>query len=300
MSASAYNVAAVVLNWNSYHDTVECLNDLLNQSCPGLKILIVDNGSSDGSCKRLQQEFNDIRLLRNDKNRGFTGGMNRGIDYALSDGFEFVLLVNNDVRFPNPNTVAELVKRYKSEPSLGALSPMTVSETNSVDTDDINFYTPRNGRTGYFRFSSEVSNPDLSYGSDYSCILFSRKVLASVGSFDEQYFLYFEDIEHGARIENEGYHLATDETIVVEHKSHASSSSPIGPLPSYYDTRNRLLFIYEYNSLWEYLYLIPLYLWWFCTRFLYRLYRKNIAGALGMVEGVADAIRGNTGKGPYP
>lgn len=300
MSDNAHHVAAVVLNWNNYDDTAECLHGLLNQSYHGLEPLVVDNGSTDGSYERLQQEIDGVRILRNDENRGFTGGMNRGIDYALSEEFEYVLLVNNDVRFPDPDIVQRLIEKYRSESLVGALSPMTTTEVETTNSDSDCPFIPRNGRTGYSQFDSEVSDPDLSYGCDYSCVLFSRKLLELVGSFDDRYFLYFEDIEHGTRIKNQGHHLATDRTVTVKHESHGSSSSPIGPVPSYYDARNRLLFMDQYNSRWEYSYLIPLYAWWFCTRLAYRLYRQNTAGAIAMVRGIADAIRRQTGKGPYP
>jgi len=300
MSTDSPLVVAVVLNWNSYDDSAECLRGLRNQSFETMDVVLVDNGSTDGSAEKLQQEFEEVDMICNDRNLGFTGGMNTGIQEALSRDPEFVLLANNDIRLSGSDVVTRLVEKYRATPSLGALSPSFSSSSASssfIWSSPSNF---RNGRNSQRQFVREISDSDLSYGCHYGFVLFSQEILECVGVFDEKYFLYFEDIEHGARIEDRGYHLATYDTLSVEHKSHGSSSSPIGPVPSYYQARNRLLFMKEYNSLSEYMYLIPLYVWWFITRLSYRLYQGNTAGAVAMFRGFTDVVHGKTGKGPYP
>ena len=89
-------VTAVVLNWNNEHDTKACVDSLLAQDCPALKILIVDNGSPDGSGPRLHARYPNAEYLQTGRNLGYCGGNNRGIKQAVDTGADYVLVINND------------------------------------------------------------------------------------------------------------------------------------------------------------------------------------------------------------
>src|ERR1041385_3953387 len=94
---SAPLVYVVILNWNKYHDTSECLSSLAEASYPNLKTIVVDNGSADGSGKSLAADFPDVRFIFNDQNLGFSRACNIGMRAALEDQeCRYVLLLNND------------------------------------------------------------------------------------------------------------------------------------------------------------------------------------------------------------
>ena len=106
MSLSEPRVSIVILNWNSYEVTLDCLLSLRKMDYRNFEVVLVDNGSIDGSPAKLLQSVPEIRLIRNETNLGFAGGCNVGMRDALRRGTDYVLLLNNDTivaaRFPEP------------------------------------------------------------------------------------------------------------------------------------------------------------------------------------------------------
>ena len=89
-------VFIIILNWNGYQDTVECLQSVRRLTYPSCKVIVVDNGSSDGSAAKLKEEFKEVFYIENKENLGFATGNNVGISYALENGADYILLLNND------------------------------------------------------------------------------------------------------------------------------------------------------------------------------------------------------------
>jgi GT2 family glycosyltransferase len=115
-------VSIVSLNLNGYRDTRDCLESLQQVQYPNFDVIVVDNGSSDDSSARLQEEFPEAKLLRSQENLGFSGGNNLGIEHALDNGADYVLLLNNDT-VVDPNFLSYLVQVGESEPRIGILGP---------------------------------------------------------------------------------------------------------------------------------------------------------------------------------
>ncbi len=90
------DVTCILLNWNGWRDTVECLKALKECRYRNLTIIVVDNGSTNDSVARIRAAHPDVLLLESGKNLGFAGGNNIGIRYALAQGAEYVWLLNND------------------------------------------------------------------------------------------------------------------------------------------------------------------------------------------------------------
>ena len=90
------SVAIILVNWNSYDFSVNCINSLNKCNYTNFKIILVDNGSKDSSIDKLSLQFKDIHFIKNKSNLGFTGANNIGISKALKDNFDYVMLLNND------------------------------------------------------------------------------------------------------------------------------------------------------------------------------------------------------------
>ena len=90
-------IAVILINWNSYDLTRDTLNSLQKVSYKDLDVIVVDNGSSDGSGDRLEAEFSDAIILKSETNSGFTGGNNIGFQFAMEQGYTYALMLNNDV-----------------------------------------------------------------------------------------------------------------------------------------------------------------------------------------------------------
>ena len=91
------SIVTILINWNAFKDTEECIQSLLKADYPANSIVIVDNASTDDSLARLKEEFGSrVHFIENKKNLGFTGANNKGFGYALKNGFDYVFVLNND------------------------------------------------------------------------------------------------------------------------------------------------------------------------------------------------------------
>ncbi len=112
----------VILNWNTYEMTRECVQSLSAMTGDSFEILIVDNGSHDGSLENLRHAFPQLTIIANGRNLGFAAGANVGMKRALDQGADYVLLVNNDT-VVQPDLLAELLAEAKRTPQAGMISP---------------------------------------------------------------------------------------------------------------------------------------------------------------------------------
>ena len=119
---SSVSVCVVVLTWNGKADTLECLRSLARVAEPEIKVILVDNGSSDGTAEAAGQEFPRIELIETGENLGYTGGNNVGIRRALDLGAEYVLILNNDTVVA-PESVRDLLAVASRSERIGFVSP---------------------------------------------------------------------------------------------------------------------------------------------------------------------------------
>ena len=117
-SNSDPGVCCVIVNWNVWRDTLDCLASLLEQDYGNLQILVVDNGSTDDSVERIRSSFPEARLIETGKNVGFPSGCNVGLRAAFAGNAELVLVLNNDTVCP-PDTLRKLIRRAVASPEAG-------------------------------------------------------------------------------------------------------------------------------------------------------------------------------------
>lgn len=261
-------VAIVILNWNGKKDTMECLKSLrkLHAKNYELKIIVVDNGSTDGSVADFKKVtgFDNFKILENKENTGFAAGNNTGIKQALLDNADYIVLLNNDtvVKEDLIDKFLEAADRHKTA---GILTPKiyfypgfeyhkdryTKSERGRVIwyaggvIDWNNVYGSNYGvdDTDIGQYSKELEY-DFATGA---CMFVKREVFEKVGLFDERYYLYLEDTEFSQRAKRSGFKIMFVPEAVLWHK--VSQSSAIGgQLNDYFITRNRLLFGISYAS----------------------------------------------------
>ena len=112
------SVAIIIVNWNSYSFTFDCITSLKKCNYPNFKIILVDNGSTDFSIEKLSKDFKEIDIIKNKSNLGFTGGNNIAISRALKENFDYVMLLNNDTkvnsRSKNRNTRTDFTHLFIS------------------------------------------------------------------------------------------------------------------------------------------------------------------------------------------
>ncbi|MFC6765370.1 glycosyltransferase family 2 protein [Natrinema soli] len=300
-------VYGIVLNWNGYEDTVSCLDSLRQMKYDNFRIVVVDNGSEDGSGSRLDNEYQNVDVLFNRENRGFAGGMNTGIRFAIDSGADYVWVLNNDTVVPSDsNPVSHLIAPLMERPDIGITSPVILKhDTNLVWfwKAEVNSYTLNAKHVNQWEELDDFSKKTKEVMTGYiplCAAMIDVDVINDVGLLNEQYFLYYEDVDFSMRVKKHGYELLTRTDTEVEHKVSQSTGSNLDPLNSYYAARNRILFRREIDGTNSKIYFIISYLIWLVLLTGHRIIHRKGEGLLALLRGTWDGIRSRTGKGPYP
>jgi hypothetical protein len=215
-------VACVVLNWNRWVDTIQCLNALKECIYPQLSLIIVDNGSTDDSVARIRSAHPDVLVLESGTNLGFAGGNNIGIRYALMHGADYVWLLNNDTK-PASDAVSALVAKALSDERLGAVASICYfadapSVVQAWAGSRVNLWI------GYGRLCTEPHDDDWLHSLNGTSMLIARTALRDVGLLDEGFFLYWEDTDFSLRLRKKGWRIAAAPESRVLHKVSASTA----------------------------------------------------------------------------
>lgn len=243
------SVAIIILNWNGYEHSRNCLDSLAKLTYTNYQILLVDNASEDNSGARLKEEFPGVILLQNEKNVGFTGGNEVGIKYALKEGFEYVLLLNNDT-LVEPSFLSYLVSMAKANPKMGIVQPLILLlEDTSKIWSAGGGYLPMLGSAYTIQDQKKY---DPAYVKDQSidwatgcCMLIPSPVIQEVGSLEVSYFAYFEDVDWSLRIRKAGYQVYLCAKSIIYHEGNGSTKKnhdegTLSPSVFYLYCRNQL------------------------------------------------------------
>lgn len=261
-------VAVVTVNYNTEKDTKNLLTSLkrIEKGNFQLQIIIVDNGSRTQFRLDPGEKKENITLLRSEENMGFAGGYNIGIRTALSQGADYILIINNDTKVYS-DMLKNLMKTLEGDSKIGAVIPKIYfakghefhkdrykpNELGKVIwyaggfTDWENIGSVHRGVDEVDRGQFDKIEPvEFATGC---CILFKRETLEKVGLFDERYFLYFEDADLSERIKRVGFSIYYVPTAMLIHVNAASSGGPGNKLHDYFLTRNQMLFGFTYAPL---------------------------------------------------
>lgn len=242
---AAPSVHVVVLNWNGLADTIACLESCRRITYANLRLLVVDNGSTDGSEAALRARFPDVELLQTGANLGFAGGNDVGIRHALARGADWVLLLNNDTVVA-PDFVDGLVDTARTDPRIGMLS----SKIYYFDPSDVLWYAgaSMNPWLGYGRHRGEGQRDRGQFDAvedtarPTGCsLLVSRAVCERVGLLAEEYFCYCEDLDWGLRTRSAGFRVVYAPASRVWHKVSRATGGARSGVSLYYYVRNLLL-----------------------------------------------------------
>lgn len=285
------SVAIVLVNYNCYNDTLECVESLLKISYSNYTIFLVDNASTEEN-KISDNVFlkEHTRLIESDVNLGFSGGNNIAIKKALDEKFDYILLLNNDTTV-EPCFLSALVSAAENDRQIG------------IVTGKIYYYYQRdtiwsaggtyNKATGFtVQFSgadSEEFNTEKEITFATGCLmLIPSRVMAQVGLLDETYFLYSEDTDYCQRVLLAGYKMLYTPKSVIYHKVSASTGNR-SPMQQRYMMRNNLYMIKKYGTKRFRAYVKTT---WQMFKHIVRK-RRNIKPT---IQGYADFIRGKSGK----
>lgn len=272
------NVAVVIPNWNGKDFIGVCLRSLEEQSVPA-QIIVVDNGSSDGSVEYITKQFPKITLVSLPKNTGFTGGVNTGIKRAMADGSKYVALFNSDAQAAK-TWLEELFDAAEKHPKAGIITGKFLrSDKKHIDstgdllsTHALPFPRGRNERD-----SGQYDKGEYIFGATGGASLYRTKMLREIGLFDEDFFAYYEDADISFRAQSAGWKVYYQPKAIAFHKV-GGTSSKLGSFARYHSVKNiQLLYLRNMPGLlfWKYLPFFILQL----ARMLVGTLRDNVIGA---------------------
>ena len=243
-------VYIIVLSWNGKDDTLECLKSLQKVTYLNFKILVVDNASSDGTVRAIEENFPEVETLVNQTNLRFAGGNNVGIRYALEQGAEYILLLNNDT-VVDPEFLSHMVRTAQSEFSVGMVGAKIYYHS------DRHRLWYAGGKIEWWKgWVSHVGIREVDAGQydtarevDYitgCCLLAKRDVIEKVGMLDESYYIYGEDADWCVRALRAGYKLFYVPSSVVWHKLSVSSGGHLSWFKNWNKLKSQLRLMARY------------------------------------------------------
>ena len=255
-------IAIIIINWNTYQLTYNCLKSLELCTYKNKTIFFVDNDSNDGSGDKIALEFPEINCINNQKNEGFTGANNKALKVILKQNFDYVLLLNNDTEV-KPDFLSLMQASMDSDNNLAATQPLI------LDFPDKNTIWNAGGSFNTFfglsktRYKGMIYKPNLKIETltewiSGCCILVKIAVIKEVGLLDNRFFAYFEDVDWSIRMTNLGYKLGVVPKSIIYHHSSGSTKrnnttneGNLSPYAHYLNVRNHIYLIKKHNFLFN-------------------------------------------------
>lgn len=250
-------VSVIIPNYNGKHYLKDCLDAIAAQTCQNMDVIVVDNGSEDGSCAYLREEYPWVRVIALPENTGFCHAVNVGIGASDSP---YVLLLNNDTE-ADPRFVEEMTAGMQRHGRAFSCAARMIQFHDRGRLDDAGNYYSALG----WAFSRGKGKPAEAYGAEgrifAACggaAIYRREALEETGLFDEEHFAYLEDIDIGYRARIYGYENWYLPGARVYHVGSGTSGSRYNLFKIRYSSRNNVYMIYKNMPLFQLLLNLPL------------------------------------------
>lgn len=279
-------VSVVILNWNGRRYLDDCLTSLEAQNYPGFEVILVDNGSTDGSVEWVAGRFPQVQVIRNETNVGFAAGNNQAIRASQA---EFVVTLNNDTRV-EPGWLAALVAAAEEDPAVGMCAskmlfagrPGIINSTG-INLDPVGIAWDRRG--GELDDGQETEPTEV-FGPCAGAALYRRAMLDQIGLFDERFFAYMGDVDLAWRARLAGWCCLYVPRARVYHV-HSATAREGSPFKNRLLGRNKIWTIAKNYPTARLALYLPLIMLYDLAAVLYALaVRRDISSLQGRLQGL--------------
>lgn len=281
-------IATVVIpNLNGMKYLKDCLDSLMEQSRQDFSILIIDNGSEDGSADYVEARYPEVEVVRFAKNEGFCRAVNEGILRAATP---YVVLLNNDT-ICEPFFIEELVRVMERDPKCFSCASCMVQMQDADRIDNAGDYYCALGwafALGKGKPASHYKKERKIFSACAGAAIYRRKVFDEIGLFDEAHFAYLEDIDVAWRARIAGYCNRYAPSAVVHHMGSATSGSVYNEFKIRHSSRNSIYLVYKNMPLLQIVINLPFLIPGFLIKMIFfarKGYWKEYVAGLG--KGVA-------------
>ena len=274
------NYLIILLNYNNWQDTVECIQSLQKSEVKGANILVIENCSTDNSIEKLKSETPEVKIIIAEKNLGFTGGNNVGIKYAFENKYDYAIALNNDTIVESPDSIRKLIEEMDNNPDI------------SLSTGRIFYYPEKekiwydgggviNWRGAAFHYNfrkdkNTVLLNDKNRQTDFisGCYMCIRlRDIPVLGYMDENLFIYLDDLEYSVRAAKKNLKLYYVPQSVIYHKERGRGK--------HYSIRNRRIVINLYFGIitkvyFELVLIFKRILWLFTNKKYYKILNQAV------------------------
>jgi len=230
-------VSILIVNWNGKKHLKEALGSIKRITHKNYEVIIVDQGSNDGSVSYIKKRHPYVKLVEIKENLGFAGGNNVGVKYARG---KYILFLNNDTKL-EPDFLTYLVGAI-AEKGVGVVQPKILFYDGAEIQSTGSFLT-KSGflfHRGYGAPRDSYNEPDYIFSANGSSMLVRRALIERIGLFDEDFFAYFEESDFCWRAWNAGYKVKYEPRAVVYHKGGQTSKALANDFVQFHSFKNRL------------------------------------------------------------
>lgn len=281
------DVTVVIPNYNGAGRLKNCLDALLKQTLKELKLLVVDNGSTDGSLALLKESYGQVRVLSLDRNYGFCVAVNRGIQASDTP---YVILLNNDTQ-PEPEFARALLEGIRASEHIFSCQAKMLDYNKRHLVDDAgDFYCALGWAfaRGKGREEARYNKRERIFASCAGAAIYRRELFEKIGYFDEKHFAYLEDMDIGYRANIYGYTNYFEPGARVYHMGSATTGSLHNEFKVRLSARNSLYVAYKNMPLWQLLLNGPLLLLGILVKFVF--FSKKHLGK-EFLKGISEGFR---------
>ena len=296
-------VAVILLNWNSFDHSSNCIQSLQLCDYPNFEIIIIDNGSIDGSGNLLKAKFPEIILIASPTNEGFAAGNNRGFSYAIENQFTYAMMLNNDV-FVEPDFISKLIQYMETHPDTGAIQPkIFFNHDRKKIWNGGAYFLSWLGWTyskSYMRRAGVLQSQFQQVDWITGCAFLTKtSILKEVGLLKEAFFIYYEDVDLSFRIRSKGYELIYHPDSIIYHIAGSSNKAKVkgkegfsSPFVHYLNSRNHIWFLKMWTKWYQWpSTLVILFLYYLSIMF-YFAFRWRINKLKSLLRGILDGMKG--------
>ena len=252
-------VYSIILNNNRREDTLQCLASLSRNTYPNHKMIVLDNQSTDDSVTVIQSVYPEVQIIRLEKNLGYAGNNNIGIEIAMKQGADWIFVLNDDTIL-DENCLAKLVEVGESDPKIGILGPLVYHHSEPTVIQSAG------GMLGKYWQSIHLGKDEPDQGQfdlphpvewiSGCAILGRREAIERAGMLDSSFFLYWEETEWCVRVARAGWKIFNVPQAHIWHKGVQRNYEP-KPYFTYYGTRNHLCILEKHHAPLQ----VKLYVW---------------------------------------
>jgi GT2 family glycosyltransferase len=258
-------ISIVILVYNNYEDTGECLNSLEKITYSNYEVILIDNGSTDGSVEKLKEEYPHHTFIFNKENLGFAGGVNTGIQHAIKQKADYVLLLGNDA-IVDKGFLEPLVTEAENNPNTAIVGSKVYyyDRPNTINFAGGKVNLWRGGTLHIGSGENDTGQYEQLRREEYQdgCAMMIRaSAIDKLGLFDTAFFLYYEEVDFCCRARQAGYEVMNVPQSKVRHKISLTVGGSESLVAIYHTTRSKFIFMRKYARLYHWLVFFPYFVY---------------------------------------